>query len=84
MKEPKERLFKFEVDCLVSGMSVIVRSAEQDARADAYTIAFREFGKIARLGEMKKIRKLPKEAFPVKNARLGDGHWAWTVRRIGA
>ncbi len=80
MKVEQTRLFQFEVDCFKSDVSVIVDSTERDAKYDALTIAMKEFGKIARIkGEAKKVRRLPKSAFAVKNATTNGKVWAWMV-----
>lgn len=76
------KFYQFKLDThLTKDVSVIVKALETDARTDAYTIAFQEFGRIARIvSEAKVVRQLPKDAYPVKNAvsRI-DGQWAWTV-----
>lgn len=73
----KEQFFSFQID-FIKPVTLIIKSLECDARTDAYTIIFKEFGKSARiLGEAKKIRRLPRDARPVKLAEK----WAWTVLR---
>jgi hypothetical protein len=78
------KLYQFKIDTPFNkDFFVIVKSLETDARADAYTIAFREFTRIARIvSEGKKLARLPKDATPVKGATsLHDGQWAWVVAK---
>lgn len=75
----KEQLYSFKVDSF-KRFTVIIKALEMDARTDAYTIAFQEFGKISRIiGDAKKLRKLPENSIPVKNAQSNGKQWAWIV-----
>ena len=76
------KFYQFKLDThLAKDVSVIVKSPEADARTDAYTIAFKEFGRIARIvSEGKALSRLPKDAYPVKNAiSRADGQWGWVL-----
>ena len=76
----KAQLYQFQIDTFKPGFSVIIKTIAQDAKRDTLTIALKEFGSIARiLGEGRKVKSIPQNATPVKNAVANGKQWAWIV-----
>lgn len=80
MKREKLNFYQYNVDSGLSLRSVIVKSTPHDARTDAYEIVHMICGRIGRIkGDGRQLRRLPKDAYPVKLAAMNGEQWGWTV-----